>query len=171
MLTNRQPQAPLSDPKLAGKMKSAIESRYGYERLMNWEPDIPIECRIVHFVCASTGYAYCEGYAAYLCMACPHWELPFCFREIGLIDLALLVERMLSPIPKQGVLGNTEALKRHYGGWDNLASWVSPFESKIFEADDRIYCALAGYCRAQADSLVRLGPEIETLLTGRNVQP
>lgn len=164
MTSTRLQLAPLDDFELANSVCKSIDSRYSYERLMRWESDLPIDSRIIYFAWTSIGYASCEGYAAYLCMTCEHWELAFSLREIGLAGLALLVEQMLSPIPRQGILGNTEALERHFGGWDNLASWVSPFESKLFDDNNRIVSAVAKYCRAhKADLIQQLGPKIEKL--------
>ncbi len=169
MTTKQRPNHYETDFELAVRVTRAVEQHYGHQRIMNWESDVPIGCRIVEFTCSNVGYAECEGYVQLLGLKCQHRELASCFQQLGLPDLALVVDQMLDPIPVERVLGNLEALERHFGGWDEYALWVSPFEDKLFEAHDRIVCAVASYCRAHSSNYSHLGPDIGKLLHESNV--
>jgi hypothetical protein len=152
----------LTDFELADGIAYAAEIRYGYDRLMSWPDDIPLPQRVVHFIWSNTGFAACEGYVEFMMLACHHSALAFSFREVGLDDLADVVDRMLAPVPAAGVLGNGEALEKHFGGWDPFSAWVNQFEGTLFGASDRIHHAVALYCRSNKRFYEELLPELRT---------
>jgi len=135
----------MSLTKTVDQIVMKVDKRYGNEAIMQWSPSIPLPCRIVAFTWAATGYALCEGYVMFLCMQCEHRQLAFCFRSLGLDNLAETMDRMLSPIRDDGVLGNTEALEARFGGWDNLTEWVGRYEPILFKANDSIDEAIFAY--------------------------
>ena len=152
------------DRKLINTISGVIEDLYGYERLMNWDHTIPIHRRIVHFTITSIGYAANEGYVMLLGMECDHVQLVLCLNELRLPDLAIHFDKMLSGIPKVGVLGNLDALERHFGSWEKFGDWVSPFQSQLYKNHDRIRSALAQYCKQHITVFAQLSPEVDKLL-------
>ena len=154
---------PERDLRLASGVTRHVEDHYGYENIMRWDIEIPLECRVPEFTLAACGIGECSGYVAFLMMDCRHCELPNCFRILGLPDLALLIDKMLARIPAEGVLGHEEALEHHFGSWDDFAEWVGQFENELFRNFVRIVSAIASYCRVHASSFTHLSPEIAIL--------
>lgn len=150
----------LPDFKLADCLACAVEERYGYETIMAWSSEVPLPHRLVEFVWSTTGYAECEGYVAFMWLDCDHEALAISLRELGLGDLATLVDKMIAPVQGKAVLGNLEALEAFFGDWERFAEWVSQFETFLFAASDRIRSAVALYCRNNKEAFRDLMPEI-----------
>lgn len=155
---------PDKDLELADAVAGKIESSFGYDRIMSWDKSVLLEYRVVEFAFSVVGHAECNGYVAFLMMDCCHKALPVCFRELGMPDLAAIVDSMLAPILSEGILGNVDALERHFGGWEGLTEWVSRYESDLFANFSRIVSAISDYCRKHASCFGQLGDDIRWLL-------
>lgn len=151
---------------LVDGMMVRIESFYGFDRLNDWDAGIPLERRVVHFTWSATGYAGSEGYAPFLALECRHSALAECFREVGLPELAAVMDEMLAPVPA-GALGDDEALARHFGSWQACVEWTAPFQKTLYKAADRIPGALAAYIRAHVPGFVELSPELGAALAAQ----
>ena len=163
MITNNPSD---SDVEVCSVICRAIGAAYEHDRVMQLDPLIPVELKIVYFTDTVVGHAECNGYVTFLMMKCEHSFLSLCFRELGLTDLSEVVDQMLAPVAGKGVLGNEEALEKHFSGWEAFAEWVAQFEPELFASFSRIISTLANYCRNNATIFGQLGPEIQKALNG-----
>jgi len=152
--------ARFSDFDLANSIAGAVEEKYGYEAIMRWDERVPLTHRAVSFIWSVAGHGECQGYVAVLWMECQHSAIPLALREIGLDDLAEIMDAMMAPVIGTGALGDLEKLESHFGGWEPFAAWVSGFQRDLFAAWDRICDAVASYCRAHQEDYRELLPEL-----------
>jgi hypothetical protein len=159
----------LSDFDLANEIASAAEDKYGYDELMQWPENVPREHRVVHFIWSNTGFAETNGYVAFLMLDCHHIALPEALREVGLSDIADIVDLMIEPVIESGSLGDRNALERHFGSREQFIDWVEKFQGALFRASDRMTLAVANYCRSHQACFVSLLPELNDLLAVKSL--
>jgi hypothetical protein len=142
-------------------VSGAIEDCYGYEHLMTWPEDVPVECRVVHYIWSTTGFLECEGYARFFNLQCEHGAYPTAMDAIGVADVAQSIRDALSLVPA-ACLGDTDCIIAHFGSWEALCEAIESHEKLLYQSSSRIEAALANYVRTHKDVFRPLLPHLCT---------
>lgn len=149
----------MSDFDLCNAISCAVETQFGYDRLMTWPPDAPFSFRVVHFAWSTTGFIEGEGLARFFNLPCKHSAFPECLEALELPALADDIRALLKLFPECD-LGQTDALISHFGSWERIEEIVDAAESRLYAESKNIQSRVAGFIRERKQEFEPLLPEI-----------
>ena len=138
--------AKATDFEIVTGSQSAIEDCYGFETILERDPQVPYDRWVVHTVAATAGFFECEGYSYFWGTNCDHKGFAESLRVIGLPILANVVEEAITMVPAS-LLRDWDAVDDFFGGEDERIVAAETLDAKLITEDPEIIDKTSKYIR------------------------
>ncbi|MBK1883784.1 hypothetical protein JIN85_15305 [Luteolibacter pohnpeiensis] len=155
-----------SDSEIISSVYGAVEDAYGYDRIVSWNEDVPLTCRVIGHVVSTSWYLLGEGYARLFNLKCNHEAFVECFRIVGLDGIADMVRSDIEVVGPE-VLGDTDKIIEKYGSWNDFENFCSGSEDMFMEHEKEIRERIVAFIKENLSELRSIGPAVWHKLQAR----